>query len=103
MSIQKGVQPKSTLTASDPLVQRDAALQKETGNELGFKIKMNGETPDVQFTQKKAGVVGATSFASGVPLRQPIAESPVGNPDANLHDQFVKPDQIEHSPGAFNR
>ena|SRR3990167_2403590 len=103
MSVQKGDKPASIKASPDPYLVNEHQAQRETNNPYGFNIDLGEKMPQIQYTTKKSGQIGSTPASSGKPLRSPIAEPTASNPDQNQHEQFVKPDAIEHSPGAFNR
>lgn len=100
---QKGYKPESGLTSNNPELLRENQLQAETGSPRGFKMKMDGIMPDIEYTTKSEGKIGDASPSSGTPLRTPIQEPTLNNPEANQHQQFVDEGAISHSPGAFNR
>lgn len=103
MSIQKGQKPAGIVTAVSPLGVRESENQAETKNPYGFKVDMGGKMPNIEYSTSQLGKEGKIPASSGKPLRAPIADESPANPEASMHDQYVKPDQIEHSSGAFNR
>lgn len=101
--MQKGQKPESILNSPYPDLVNEHQAQRETNNPYGFKIDLGEKMPEIQFTQKQSGKIGNTPASSGKPLRAPMAEPTAQNPETNQHEQFVKPNQFEHSPGAFNK
>lgn len=101
---QQGPKTVDTLGETYPLKKMDDSYQAETKNPYGFKIlSEGGNGPTISLQTKQSGKIGDASSQSGSPLRSAISEPTQSNPEMNQHDQYVKPDQIEHSPGAFNR
>ena len=101
MPQQKGPIPEKIVGANYPLDQREGQYQGETRQRKAY-MTTSENAPTIELEQKQSGVIGNAPSTSGKPLRQPIVENP-GDPERNLHEQFVKEGQADHSPGAFNR
>src|SRR3990167_8195507 len=96
---QKGRKPSSLVGVNYPPEVRDAELQSEL-HPKGFAINQR-QTPTIELSISKSGVEGRAKPTSGKPTREGYDISPT-NPEANMHDQFVNSNAIEHSSGAFN-
>ena len=101
MPEQKGPVPEKIVGANYPLEKKENQYQQETKQRKAYMVTSE-KMPTIELEQKQSGGIGSTPSTSGKQLREPIQEN-VGDPERNLHDQYVKEGQIDHSPGAFNR
>lgn len=102
MPIQKGQVPAKISNNPVPLNVREGQYQRETGNKYAFTIDMGGKMPNIQHATTQSGKEGSINPVTVKPLRTPIAEPEASNPDHNFHDQFVKVNEFEHTPGVNN-
>ena len=102
--MQKGYIPEKKIGAAYPLGVMEGELQRETGNEKGYAVRPQGNSmPTITLEHNPGGKIGTSPADMSKRLREPITEPTLNNPDVNQHDQYVKPNAFEHSPGAFNR
>lgn len=98
---QKGPIPEKIVSDNYPLDKREAQYQRETGSPKAFEVASQ-VMPTITLEVKQSGKIGTASPVTTRPLREPINDSN-SNPETNLRMQFVKPNEFEHSEGAFNK
>ena len=76
----------------------EANLQAETGNPKDHAMHIDNRLPSITFEQKQMGKIADGSAVTIKPLREPMAEPTLNNPDANQHSEFIS-DAVEKTEG----
>ncbi len=100
---QKGPKTVATLGSSDPVRKQDNAFQAETKTPYSYKLSKDPNMPTVTLETNRAGKIGSLDLEkTNKPLRQAFTKE-WSNPYQNLGTRWVRPNEFESTPGAFNK